>query len=80
MSAPRPGRPDAKLLHHCSAWPQRRPVVTRWPLRRRLPQMLCVPNTPSKLGTWGDRCEGDYDFADTTKQLRGTANRSCTAT
>ena len=26
-------------------------------------QMLIVPNQPEALGEWGDRREGDFDFA-----------------
>lgn len=33
-------------------------------------QMLVVPNQPGRLGTWGDRYEGDYDFVRSTLELR----------
>jgi len=29
-------------------------------------QMLLVPNVPPRLGVWGDRYEGDYDFLTST--------------
>lgn len=55
------------------AYTDGRVVNPRWPLQVGYvsTQMLCVPNSPGKLGQWGDRYEGDYDFADTTMQLRG---------
>jgi hypothetical protein len=34
-------------------------------------QMLVVPNQAGRLGTWGNRYEGDYDFASSTLELRG---------
>lgn len=32
-------------------------------------QCLCLPNLPGKVGTWGDRYEGDYDMAVSTLAL-----------
>ncbi len=50
-----------------------RTVNPRWPLQMGYvsTQMLVVPNVEGKLGTWGDRYEGDLDFAATTMLLRG---------
>lgn len=49
-----------------------RVVYPVWPLTCGYvsTQMLCVPNVPHLLGRWGDRYEGDYDFAATTMALR----------
>lgn len=35
--------------------------------------MLMVPNEPGRLGEWGDRYEGDFDFLTSTLELRGDA-------
>jgi glycosyltransferase involved in cell wall biosynthesis len=32
-------------------------------------QMLVVPNDPARLGQWGDRYEGDFDFLTSTLDL-----------
>lgn len=50
-----------------------RTVHPRWPLQIGYvgTPMLCIPNTPDKLGAWSDRYEGDHDFITQTMQLRG---------
>lgn len=34
-------------------------------------QMICVPNRPDRLGQWGSRYEGDYDFIRSTCERMG---------
>jgi hypothetical protein len=50
-------------------------VVIRpaWPLREGQigTPMICVPRGRRKLGRWGDRYEGDFDFVSSTMELRG---------
>lgn len=55
------------------AYTDGRVVHPRWPLEIGYvgTPMICVPNTPGKLGEWSTRYEGDYDFAKTTLELRG---------
>jgi hypothetical protein len=55
------------------AYSDGRVVHPAWPLQIGYvdTSMLCVPNTHGKLGRWGDRYEGDYDFIASTIELRG---------
>lgn len=50
-----------------------RVLAPEWPLMIGAvsTQMMVVPNHPNQLGRWGDRYEGDFDFAASTMELRG---------
>lgn len=37
-------------------------------------QCVCVPNVTEKLGTWGERYEGDYDFITSTLACYGAGS------
>ena len=64
--------PDRVHLY-AMAYTDGRVVTPAWPLQIGYvsTQMMCVPRVKGKLGRWGDRYEGDYDFIATTMQLRG---------
>jgi glycosyltransferase involved in cell wall biosynthesis len=65
--------PDRVHLHAMRYQDDGRELQPEWPLRIGYisTQMIVVPNKPGLLGQWGNRYEGDYDFAHTTMQLRG---------
>jgi hypothetical protein len=67
-------RSRPKRVHLFSmAYDDGRIVKPRWPLQVGYvgTPMIVVPNEPAKLGQWSTRYEGDYDFIQSTMQLRG---------